>query len=117
MKIILLGSNGMLGNYLRSYLSDKYELLALIREDIDLSSCESDIISYLDKITNDGDVIINSAGVIKQRDYNVQDMIMVNGVLPHILNKLKSLKKCEVIHITTDCVFSGKDGNYTEKLC
>lgn len=115
MKIILLGSNGMLGNYLRSYLSDKYELLALIREDIDLSSCESDIISYLDKITNDGDVIINSAGVIKQRDYNVQDMIMVNGVLPHILNKLKSLKKCEVIHITTDCVFSGKDGNYTEK--
>lgn len=115
MKIILLGSNGMLGSYLRRYLSDKYELLALTRNDIDLSTNESNIISYFDKIINDGDVIINSAGVIKQRDYNVKDMIMVNGVLPHILNQLKSLKRCEVIHITTDCVFSGKEGNYTEQ--
>ena len=115
MKIILLGSNGMLGSYLRSYLSDKYELLPLTRNDIDLSTSESDIISYLDKITNEGDIIINSAGVIKQRDYNVKDMIMLNSVLPHILNKIKVLKKCEVIHITTDCVFSGKEGNYTEE--
>jgi dTDP-4-dehydrorhamnose reductase len=115
MKIILLGSNGMLGTYLRSYFTDKYELLSLTRKDIDLSTCESDIISYLDKITNAGDIIINSAGVIKQRDYNIKDMIMVNGVLPHILNKLKVLKKCEVIHITTDCVFSGKEeSGYTE---
>lgn len=114
MKIILLGSNGMLGCYLRKYLSDKYEILALTRDDIDLSTCECDIISYLNEITNDGDVIINSAGVIKQRDYNVKDMIMVNGVLPHILNKLKVLKNSEIIHITTDCVFSGKEGGYTE---
>jgi dTDP-4-dehydrorhamnose reductase len=115
MKIILLGANGMLGSYLRSYLSNKYELLPLTRNDIDLSTSESDIISYLDKITNEGDIIINSAGVIKQRDYNVKDMIILNSVLPHILNKIKVLKKCEVIHITTDCVFSGKEGSYNEE--
>ena len=56
MRIILLGSNGMLGTYLRSYFTDKYELMSLTRKDIDLSTCESDIITYLDKITNDGDV-------------------------------------------------------------
>ena len=70
MKIILLGSNGMLGSYLKSYLSDKYEFLALTRSNIDLSTCESEIISYFDKNINVGDIIINSAGVIKQRDYN-----------------------------------------------
>jgi NAD dependent epimerase/dehydratase family enzyme len=85
MKIILLGSNGMLGSYLRSYLSDKYELLPLTRNDIDLSTSESDIISYLDKITNEGDIIINSAGVIKQRDYNVKDMIMLNSIVTTII--------------------------------
>jgi dTDP-4-dehydrorhamnose reductase len=115
MKIILLGSSGMLGSYLKKYLSDKYEIVPLIRNDIDLSTCESKIIEYFDKIVNHGDVIVNSAGVIKQRDYNIKDMILVNGVLPHILNKIKELKKCEVIHITTDCVFSGKDGGYKEE--
>ena len=91
MKIILLGSNGMLGTYLRKYLSNEYEILALSRKEIDLSSSESDLLSYFDNIVNQGDVIINAAGVIKQREYNLKDMIMVNGVLPHILNKLKSL--------------------------
>ena len=42
-------------------------------------------------------------------------MIKVNSLLPHILAKVKAKKNCQVIHITTDCVFSGKDGFYTEE--
>lgn len=114
MKIILLGANGMLGSYLNKYLGGKYRILPLTRNDIDLTSCEIDLLLYFSNITNKDDIIINSAGVIKQRNYCIKDMILVNSVLPHILNKIKMEKKCEVIHVTTDCVFSGKDGNYTE---
>ena len=114
MKIILLGSNGMLGHYLNIYLSEKYNLIPINRNNIDLTSSEKIITSYINNILNEGDIIINAAGVIKQRDYNIKDMILVNSVLPHILNNIKCLKKCEIIHITTDCVFSGEKGNYDE---
>lgn len=114
MKIIILGSNGMLGTYLRKYLCNEYEILALSRKEIDLSGSESDLLSYFDNIVNKGDIIINAAGVIKQREYNLKDMIMVNALLPHVLNNIKRYKECEVLHITTDCVFSGKTGEYIE---
>lgn len=114
MKVIILGSNGMLGNYLKTYLSKKYDVIALTRKDIDFSADEFHIINSLRTIINKGDVIINACGVLKQREYNTLDMIMVNSVLPHILAKLKEQTKCEVIHITTDCVFSGAKGLYLE---
>ena len=40
--------------------------------------------------------------------------ILVNSILPHNLEKLKIIKSIEVINITSDCVFSGKRGNYNE---
>lgn len=114
MRIILLGCNGMLGTYINKYLSLEHDVVCLNRNRLDLSSCENEIINYFINL-GDFDVIINSAGVIKQRDYDINNMIRVNSMLPHILNKVKSIKNCEVIHITTDCVFSGKSGLYNEK--
>jgi dTDP-4-dehydrorhamnose reductase len=115
MKIILLGSNGMLGSYLKTYLADKYDVLALTRKDIDFSVIDDfHIIHSLQNIVKKGDIIINACGVIKQREYNVSDMIMVNSILPNILAKIKEKIGCEVIHITTDCVFNGNKGNYIE---
>ena len=115
MRIILFGSNGMLGNYLNSYLSEKHDVIALTRKDIDLaSSSETEIIEFLTTLVNKDDIIINACGVIKQREYNVMDMIMVNSVFPHILSKVKNKIGCIMIHITTDCVFSGELGEYLE---
>lgn len=115
MKIILLGSNGMLGNYLKTYLGNQYKLLALTRKDIDLSIIdESRVLNFFRNKVSIDDIIINASGIIKQRDYKVIDMIMVNSVLPHTLAKIKNETGCNIIHITTDCVFSGKKGNYIE---
>lgn len=114
MKLVILGSNGMLGSYLERYFSNKYDLLCLTRKDIDLSINSENILSYFNSIIDEGDIIINSAGVIKQRNYNIREMIMVNSILPHLLNEIKKINKCEVIHITTDCVFSGLEGYYDE---
>jgi len=116
MKIILFGSTGMLGNYLNSYLSDKYDVLALSRDDWDLSELNEEHFSvFMHNLSiSKDDVIINAAGIIKQRDYKPLDMIMVNSVFPHLLANIKKIYKCNVIHITTDCVFDGDRGLYFE---
>lgn len=115
MKIVLFGSNGMLGTYLKLYLQDKYELLSLTREDIDLSiTNESKLLNFLLKRVFKDDIIINAAGIIKQRKYKISDMIMVNSIFPHLLSKFKNDIGCNVVHITTDCVFSGLRGDYNE---
>jgi len=114
-RIILFGSNGMLGTYLNAYLSPNHEVIALTRKDIDLAvASELELMELLRGIVTSDDVIINASGVIKQREYNVADMIKVNSVFPHILAKFKDEVGCEVIHITTDCVFSGREGGYYE---
>ncbi|MEO6962399.1 MAG: sugar nucleotide-binding protein [Puia sp.] len=115
MKIVLFGSNGMLGTYLRSYLKNKYEVKAFTRKDLDLASAgEFKILDFLRRNVSEDDVVINACGVIKQRDYDPLDMILVNSVFPHLLAKIKTETGCEVIHISTDCVYSGKEGNYSE---
>jgi dTDP-4-dehydrorhamnose reductase len=113
MKIVLFGSNGMLGTYLNKYLSSKYEIIPLTRKELNLSKID-DTKSYIRNIITNNDIIINAAGVIKQRDYNPLDMILVNSVFPNILAEIKTEIKCNVIHITTDCVFNGNTGEYTE---
>ncbi|RJO59334.1 NAD-dependent epimerase/dehydratase family protein [Candidatus Parcubacteria bacterium] len=115
MRIIILGSNGMLGNYLKTYLGSKYELLALTRKDIDLSIIDGlDILNFFRGKVARADIIINASGIIKQRKYATIDMIMVNSIFPHILAQIKNEVGCNIIHITTDCVFSGNKGGYVE---
>ena len=90
MKIILFGSNGMLGSYLKSYLELEHTIVEITRKDIDLSVVdEAELLSFLTKKISKGDIIVNAAGVIKQRSYNTLDMVMVNSVFPHILAKFK----------------------------
>tara|TARA_R110002126_G_scaffold29878_4_gene98273 strand:+ start:1348 stop:2160 length:813 start_codon:yes stop_codon:yes gene_type:complete len=115
MKVLIFGSNGMLGRYVKTYLQDKYDLISLTRNDLDLSkTTEEDILSFLFENTKRGDVIINASGVIKQRNKNPVEMIKINSLFPQILASFKEDSGCEVIHITTDCVFNGSGGAYNE---
>ena len=115
MKIVIFGSNGMLGNYLKSYLGKKYELLPLTRKDIDISIAdESKLLQFMHDNINKDDIIINACAILKQDENNIIDMIKVNSLFPHILAKFKKEVGCNVIHITTDGVFSGKKGSYIE---
>ena len=120
MKIFIFGSNGMLGNYVNTYLSEFYEILSLIRKDYDLSllniiTLENFLITK--KLEKD-DIVINCAGVIpqssKDRSINSRLYFTVNSMFPVILSQICDKIGAKMIHITTDCVFSGKDGNYNE---
>lgn len=115
MKLLLFGSNGMLGRYMKTYLQDIYEVVPLTRKDLDLSkSTPEEIMSFLSKNVCKGDVILNASGLIKQRKSKAIEMIKVNSLFPQILANFKTNIECEVIHITTDCVFNGIRGSYHE---
>lgn len=62
------------------------------------------------------DVVINCVGIIKQKlNYqNIREAIAINASLPHYLAHLCQRKNIRLVHISTDCVFSGNRGRYTE---
>jgi len=117
MKVFLFGANGMLGNYVRSYLSqNNIQVIPLTRKDFDLE--ELSVLSLKKFLEDKGlgadDVIVNCAGVIpqasKDRELSKRNYYKINSILPIILSMLTT----NMIHVTTDCVFSGKTGGYHE---
>lgn len=116
MNIYIFGSNGMLGTYLTTYLKNFYNVIPLTRNNFNIAETNFNGYDfYFDGKLNSDDIIINAAGIIKQKSFTTKDLICVNSLFPHILAELKNKYKCNVIHVTTDCVFSGLRGNYDEK--
>ena len=122
MKILILGSTGVLGKTLQLYLSKKnIDFLTLSREksknrNINLKNFSNfkkleQIISKI-KPTH----IINCIGVTKFNNTykNKKLTISLNTKMPIYLAKLCKLNKIYLLHISTDCVFSGKKGNYSD---
>ena len=65
------------------------------------------------------DYIVNAIGVIKPRidekdTHSVFEAVSINSAFPHLLNKVAEKYNAFVIQIATDCVYSGKEGNYNE---
>lgn len=120
MKIFIFGSNGMLGNYIKVYLSQYYKIIPLTRSDYDLQYLSIDSLTeiFKEKNVQENDVIINCAGIIpqssKQHEINKRLYYTVNSLFPVILSMICTQINIKMIHITTDCVFSGKVGNYDE---
>jgi dTDP-4-dehydrorhamnose reductase len=122
MKIMIFGSNGMLGNYINKHLEKIYKIIPLKRSDFDLSeltifNLEKFLISEKHLVKND--IVINCAGVIpqscKDRSLNTRLYFTINSIFPVILSQICDKIGAKMIHITTDCVFSGKVGNYNEE--
>lgn len=61
------------------------------------------------------EIIINCVGIlIKGSREHPDNAILINAYFPHLLKRLSDEVGAKLIHISTDCVFSGKKGNYTE---
>ena len=117
IKIFVLGYTGMLGRYVYKYLkSEGYNnIIGLSRKDLDAAKVTKEQLNSVSFTKNT--VIINCMGVIKQRkDIGTLEFIQVNSVFPYLLSNLCKETGSKLIHITTDCVYNGFDGNYDE-LC
>ena len=113
-KVLVLGSNGMLGYGVSEYFSRKgYNTVRLTRNEFDVLKSDA---SELEPLITSADAVINCIGVIKPmiEKYSVIDVIKINGVFPRNLAKICKLSNKPLIHITTDCAFTGKKGNYNE---
>lgn len=117
-KCLIFGANGMLGKYIHKYLETKKDIqvIKITRNefDIKLASCEK-----LEKLLllHSPKFIVNCAGITNKRpDITLTEMYVVNSYFPLILSRFCVKYNIALIHPTTDCVFSGKDGNYNKNF-
>ena len=122
-KILILGANGMAGHLITTGLREDFEYFDVISVARTNSIIEPDILmdvsdfkeleSLIKKIKPK--IIINCVGLLnKTAEDNPDKAILVNSYLPHFLECITKNSKTRIFHISTDCVFSGKEGNYTE---
>lgn len=127
MRILILGITGMLGSAMFRVLRENaaLDVWGTARSRPKGEGYEQ-VISGLDVLDADAlaavfekvrpDVVINCVGLIKQLS-NADDPLValpINAMLPHRLARLCSLVGARLVHISTDCVFSGKQGGYLE---
>lgn len=132
MKVLVLGVTGMLGNAVfRVFSADAaYQAWGTLRSAAALRHfpqnsherllCGVDVLDQ-DTLTSvmarvKPDVVINCVGLIKQLA-DAKDPLTalpINAMLPHRLARLCELGGARLIHISTDCVFSGRKGLYLE---
>lgn len=102
-KIIILGSNGMLGQMVKSFFNKEgYEIITFNKR-----FNESSIDKYFDEINSfESSIVINCIGRIKQKSDTAYDLLLSNTIFP--LELSRSLKSDHLlIHPSTDCVFDG----------
>jgi dTDP-4-dehydrorhamnose reductase len=122
-KIIVLGANGMAGHIISTGLKadGAYDVISVARSKsivnptVLMDVSDFNLLTELINTTN-ADVIINCVGLLNQTaEDNPDQAILVNSYLPHLLESQTKNTNTKVIHISTDCVFSGEEGGYTEK--
>jgi dTDP-4-dehydrorhamnose reductase len=121
MKFLVLGSNGMAGHTISLYLKEQgHEVLGFGRSKshiIDSIIGDAHDTEFLRKniVSNRYDTIINCIGVLNQfAEHNKASATFLNAYFPHFLAEVTFETNTQVIHLSTDCVFSGKLGEYTE---
>lgn len=113
-KIVILGATGMLGSALSSYFSKiQYEVLPITRNEFDVIK---DPVQKLIPFLSEDVYVINCIGIIRQiiSAFDVTDVLKINSIFPINLSLLCNELKANLIQVSTDCVFSGKTGNYKE---
>lgn len=121
MKFLVLGCNGMAGHTISLYLSDQnHEVIGYDRKESKLVKSiigDARDTKNLETIIKQGkfDGVINCIGVLNQFAENDHETATyLNAYFPHFLSKVTADINTQVIHMSTDCVFSGNKGKYTE---
>jgi dTDP-4-dehydrorhamnose reductase len=113
MIVHVLGSNGMLGCCISKYLRQKkYTIKTYTRDDLNATSFNKQ--KFTENISPK-DIIINCIGLLKPRIKSKEEATIVNKSFPLTLDKLALEVGCELINFSSDCVFKGDRGNYSEQ--
>ena len=132
MRVLVLGATGMLGHMAFKVLSESgiHEVWGSLRDEkmrrFFPAQAQSVLLSGVDVLDNDSlvesivrakpGIVINCIGLVKQLP-NAGDplaALALNAMLPHRIARLCDLANARLVHISTDCVFSGRRGMYRE---
>ena len=120
MKILVLGAEGMLGHVVKYYFQENgYSVRGTSRSGgeyykFDATENLQDIERFIADFKPGA--VINCIGILnKVAEENKPLAVMINSYLPHYLGELCKKVNTKFVHISTDCVFDGKKGDYTEE--
>lgn len=121
-KILIIGSKGMAGHMLYHYFNEhtNFEVVDIARNnDFHTPTHQLNVTDFasLHKVLKSEapDVVINCIGVLnKDAEDHPEKAILLNSYFPHFLASKGTELNFKLIHISTDCVFNGKIGGYTE---
>ena len=130
-RVLVLGGSGMLGHKLVQVLGARFETWASVRGDAPGPAAAAildpartiagvrveepaTVVRALD--TSGASVVVNAIGIVKQADAAKAAVpsIRVNALFPHELADVCAARAARLVHVSTDCVFSGLRGGYTE---
>ena len=117
MRFLILGCNGMAGHMIGLYLKEQgHEVEGFARTEA----------GYIDTIVGDArdlklvkgtvqqgryDAVVNGIGLLNQAAENDHEAaVLLNSYFPQLLAKITEEMETHIIHISTDCVFSGSRG-------
>ena len=131
MRILILGGDGMLGHQLFQGLGKRHEVRVTLRHTLahysalnlfrQASVYDEIDVRNLERVRHvmvdfHPDAVVNATGIVKQRNEASQRIpsIEINALVPHKLSALCQELGVRIINMSTDCVFSGRSGNYSE---
>lgn len=121
MKFLILGCNGMAGHTISLYLKEQgYEVDGFAREKsrfVRTFVGDARDLKTVRKVIEDGqyDAAVNCIGLLnKFAENNHEAAVFLNSYFPQFLAGITAHTSTQIIHISTDCVFSGSRGGYTE---
>jgi len=134
MRVLILGGEGMLGHKVFQVLSERFEVFVTFQsrgglwtqypvyQDVDRSQTIGGVnamdfdtvIRVFSRVKPD--VVINGVGIVKQLHEAKDPLISIslNSLFPHRLAELSAAAGARMFHMSTDCAFSGRKGNYSE---
>ena len=132
MKVLILGGTGMLGHKVWQVFEPVFDTWMTVRMSVDqcmkfpflnpskvIENINANTFESVERVVNivRPQVIINCIGIVKKLKESESPIpaITINSLLPHWLEELSISYDIRLIHISTDCVFSGKKGNYNEE--
>src|SRR4051794_7537176 len=128
-RVLVLGGSGMLGHELWHTCSDRFDAYATVRADeltgptADMLDAERTVFgvrveeprSVARALDETGaEAVVNCVGIVKQAVDDPEPAIRVNSIFPHQLAAACRERSARLVHVSTDCVFSGRRGSYVE---
>jgi dTDP-4-dehydrorhamnose reductase len=135
MRILILGGDGMLGHRLLMRLQQEHDVRVTLRRELADYYCYAqhglftaensytgvevrDMTRLLEVMADfHPEAVVNAVGIVKQRGAAKEAIpsLEINSLVPHHLAVLCRAAGARLVHMSTDCVFSGRRGNYTEE--